>query len=270
MKKLIQYLFVFNVLVASMGVHAANPGEGRWVADEVFRSANIGALTGLLHMNSAYTVRDGELQINVGLTTESAGGTSYAQVPLAITYGLGNNKELGFVTRYTSPSTGAAGMGGAELKFKWRFRRQTEYLPATALAFGLLIPTGPANLNEVSSWGVRFAGLAASEANLADTFYIGMYMDIGLTLIDPGSATSQRYGDASIGLLFPISDDGRLQAMMEFNYIGGRSTAYLGSTNYTAITPAIRYASKSFKMTLGAQIRSNNVTKIIATLGFEF
>ncbi len=270
MKKLLQFLFVSNMLVASLGVHAANPGEGRWVADEVFRSANTGAMTGLLHMNSAYTVRDGELQVNLGLTTESVGGTSYMQAPLAITYGLGGNKELGFVARYISDSVGNAGLGGAELKFKWRFRRQTEYLPALAMSFGLILPTGPAILNEVSSWGVKFSGMAASEASITDTFYIGMYMDIGLTLIDPGSATSQRYGDASVGLLFPISDDNRLQAMMEFNYISGRTTAYLGSTNYTAITPGVRYASESFKMTLGAQLRSNNSAKIIATLGFEF
>lgn len=270
MKKLLQYLFVFNVLVASMGVHAANPGEGRWVAEEVFRSANTGAMTGLLHMNSAYTVRDGELQVNLGLTTESIGGTTYAQAPLAITYGLGDNKELGFVVRYISDSVGNAGMGGAELKLKWRFRKQTEYLPATALSFGLIIPTGPAILNEVSSWGIRINGMAASEASISDTFYIGMYIDIGVTAIDPGSVTGQSYFDASVGFLFPISDDNRLQAMLEFNSISGRSTAYLGSTNYTAITPGIRYASESFKMTLGSEIRSNNSTKIIATLGFEF
>lgn len=270
MKKLAKYLFITNMLVVSLGASAANPGEGKWVADEVFRAANIGAMTGLIRMNSAYTVRDGELQVNVGLATESGGGTNYAQAPLTITYGLSDNKEIGLLARYISPSNGAAGLGGAEVKFKWRFRRQTEYLPATAIMFGIMLPSGPAAINEVSSWGLKVHGLASSEANVTDTFFIGMYMDVGVSAIDPGTATGDLYYEASIGLLFPISDDNRLQAMLEYNTISGRVVPYLGNTNYSAITPGLRYASKSFKSTMGAEIRSNNSFKIIATLGFEF
>lgn len=270
MKKLVSFLFVINVLFVSFIAHAANPGEGKWVAEEVFRSANTGAMTGLVHMNSAYTVRDGEMQFNIGLTSETVAGTTYTQAPLAITYGLSNTTEFGIVARYITTSTGTAGLGGGEMKLKWRFRKQTEYLPATSLSFGLIAPSGPAALNEVSSWGARLNFLAASEASITDTGYIGMYLDIGTTAIDPGSPTAQNYMDASIGLLFPVSDDNRLQAMLEFNSISGRTIAYLGSTNYTAITPGIRYASKSFKMTLGSEVRSTNTTKTTFTLGFEF
>lgn len=270
MKKLVGFLFVINMLFVPLVVQAANPGEGKWVAEEVFRSANTGGMTGLIHMNSAYTVRDGEMQINVGLTTESVGGTRYLQAPIAITYGLSDNKELGLVGRYISASTGTAGLGGAELKLKWRFRKQTEYLPATSLAFGLIIPTGPAALNEVSSWGARLNFLAASEASITETGYIGMYLEIGAVAIDPGSAGADSYVDASIGLLFPISDDNHLQLILELNAISGRGIAYLGSTNYTAVTPGLRYASENFKMTMGAETRSNGSTKIVSTLGFEF
>lgn len=270
MKKLAKFLFIFNALIVSLGAHAANPGEGRWVAEEVFRSANTGAMTGLVHMNSAYTVREGELQVNVGFTSESIGGVSYTQAPLTITYGLSDNKEVGLVARYISSSSGVAGLGGAEIKLKWRFRRQTEYLPATAILIGLMAPTGPAALNEVSSFGLRVHGLASSEANVTDTFYIGMYLDVGVVLLDPGTGTADNYLDISAGLLFPISDDNRLQAMLEYNSVSRRAVAYLGSSNYTSFAPALRYATKSFKTTLGAELRSNGATKITATLGFEF
>lgn len=270
MRKLVGFLILFSMLGVSQGVLAANPGEGKWVADEVFRGANIGAMTGLIHMNSAYTVRDGELQVNVGLTSESVAGVDYQQAPLAITYGLADNKELGLVTRYINPSVGAAGMGGAEMKLKWRFRKQTEYLPATSLAFGLILPTGPAALNEVTSWGARANLIFASEASITDNAYIGMYLDLGATAIDPGAATAQNYFDNSVGLLFPISDDNRLQLMFEYNSISGRTTAYLGSLNYTAFTWGMRYASESFKFTMGAENRDNNSTKVITTIGFEF
>jgi len=270
MRKLAGFLILITMLGASYRAFAANPGEGKWVAEEVFRSANIGGMTGLIHMNSAYTVRDGEMQVNVGLTAESVGGVDYQQAPFAITYGLADNKEFGLVTRYITDSVGNAGIGGAEMKLKWRFRKQTEYLPASSLAFGLIFPTGPAALNEVTSWGARVNLLFASEASITETGYIGMYMDLGATAIDPGAATAQNYFDNSVGLLFPISDDNRLQLMFEYNSITGRAFAYLGSTNYTAITWGIRYASQGFKMTLGAENRDNNSTKVIGTLGFEF
>lgn len=270
MKKWVKFLFLFSMLVASLGAHGANPGEGRWVAEEVFRSANTGGMTGLINMNSAYTVRDGELQFNVGLIVESAGGVAYVQTPVTITYGLSDTKELGLSTRFIRSSNGFTGVGGAEMKLKWRFRRQTEYLPASAFIFGLIAPVGPTELNEVSSWGARFHILAASESSVTESFFIGMYFDLGAALIDPGAATAQNYYDLNIGFLFPISDDNRLQALFEFNSISGRTLTYLGTDNYSGSTVGIRYASESFKMTMGAQSRSNGSVKFTGTIGFEF
>lgn len=270
MRKLVGFLILFNMLGASHGVFAANPGEGKWVAEQVYRSANIGGLTGLIHMDSAYTLRGGEVQINAGFTTETAAGVDYQTIPIALTFGVGDNKEWALVSRYINPSVGTAGMGGAELKYKWRFRKQSEYLPASSLAFGLLLPAGETALNQVTTWGATGSLIFASEANLTDNSYIGMYLDLSATSIDPGEPTAQTYSDNSIGLLFPISNDNRLQLILEYGAINGRTFAYLGSTNYSAFTWGLRYASDTLKMTLGAENRDNNTTKVIATLGFAF
>jgi len=258
------------MLSVPWGAHAANPGEGKWVAENVFRSVNTGGLTGLIHMDSAYTVRGGEVQVTTGFTTESGGGVDYQSIPLALTFGVGDNKEWALVSRYINPSVGTAGMGGAELNYKWRFRKQSEYLPASSLAFGLLLPAGEAALNQVTTYGATGSLIFASEANLTDNTYIGMYLDLSATSIDPGEPTAQTYSDNSIGLLFPISNDNRLQLILEYNVIGGRTFAYLGSTNYSAFTWGLRYASDTLKMSLGAENRDNNTSKVIATVGFEF
>ena len=112
MKKLCGLVILFSMLSVPWGAHAANPGEGKWVAENVFRSVNTGGLTGLIHMDSAYTVRGGEVQVTTGFTTESGGGVDYQSIPLALTFGVGDNKEWALVSRYINPSVGTAGMGG--------------------------------------------------------------------------------------------------------------------------------------------------------------
>lgn len=267
MKKLANFFFTLVLIGYSTFIYASNPGEGRWVADEVFRASNAGGSTGLVNMNSAYTIRDGEMSFNIGVASESVGGVDYTQAPVAITYGISNNTELGLATRYIDDNAGTAGVAGGELKLKWRFRNQTEYWPAGSVALSLLFPSGPAALNEVSSWGARLNALMSSESAISDTLYIGIYLDIGATSIDGGA---DNYLSADIGLLAPISDNKRLQAMLEFNNVSGRANPYLGTADYSAITPGLRYASEAFKLTLGAQSRSTGTTKFSVTLGLEF
>lgn len=267
MKKLANFFFTLAILGYSTAVYSANPGEGRWVADEVFRASNSGGSTGLVHMNSAYTTRDGEMSFNIGAASESVGGTDYLHGSVAITYGLTNATEIGLAARYIDDSTGTSGMGGGELKMKWRFANQTEYWPAASLALGVMFPSGPAALNEVTSWGARINLLMSSEAAISETGYVGIYLDVGATHINE---PADSYVNADIGILVPISDNKRLQLMVEANSISGRTNPYLGTDNYTAVTPGLRYASESFKMTLGVQSRDTGTSKIIGTIGWEF
>ena len=267
MKKMTNFYCALALFALSTSVYAANPGEGKWVADEVFRASNDSASTGLLYMNSAYTIRDGEMSLNTGVSSESVGGTDYTHVPLAITYGVTDSTEFGLVGKYIDASVGNSGMAGGEVKMKWRFHNQTEYLPAASLALGLMFPAGEPALNEVTSWGARLNFLLSSEAVLTDTIYIGMYFDLGATTIDGGN---DNYTNLDFGVLFPISDNKRLQLMVEFNSISGRSGTYLGTGNYTAVTPALRYASEGFKLTFGVQSRDTGTSKATATIGWEF
>jgi hypothetical protein len=272
MKKMANFYCALALFALSTSAYAANPGEGKWVADEVFRASNSSASTGLVHMNSAYTIRDGEMSINLGFAseTDSGSGTDYIHVPLAITYGITDKTEFGLTAKYINASAGPSGMAGGEAKMKWRFRNQSEYLPAMSLAFSLMFPAGDAALNEVNSWGARLNFLMASEAQITDNSYIGMYVDVGATSINDSATGPDDYLNADFGLLFPISDDKRLQLMLEFNSISGRTNTYLGTGDYNAITPGLRYASEGFKLTLGAQSRDVNGTKLIGTIGWEF
>jgi hypothetical protein len=272
MKKMANFYCALALFALSASAYASNPGEGKWVADEVFRATNSSGSTGLLYMNSAYTIRDGEMSINTGVSSESVGGTDYTQVPLAIAYGVTERTEFGLVGKYIDSSAGASGMAGGEVKMKWRFSNQTEYLPASALALSVLFPAGDASLNEVANWGARLNLLFASEAQLSDTLYIGMYLDLGATTINdsPAGPGGDSYTNLDLGLLFPISDDKRLQFLVEFNSVGGRTYQYLGTDNFTAITPALRYASEGFKLTFGVQSRDSGSSKATANIGWEF
>jgi len=272
MKKMANFYCALALFALSTSALAANPGEGKWVADEVFRASNSSGSTGLVKMNSAYTIRDGEMSINLGAASESVGGTDYLHAPVAITYGVTDRTEFGLTAKYISASgaLNTSGMAGGEAKMKWRFRSQSEYIPAMSLAFALMFPAGDAALNEVSSWGARMNLLMASEAQITDTSYIGMYLDIGATSINDSATGPDDYLNADLGLLFPVSDDKRLQLMLEFNSISGRTNTYLGTGNYSAITPGLRYASEGFKLTLGVESRDTNTSKVSATIGWEF
>ena len=266
MRKMTNFYCALALFALSTSVYAANPGEGKWVADEIFRAANSTGSTGLINMDSAYTIRDGDVSFNVGVASESVGGTDYFHIPVSFVYGLSNRTEVGLATNYINASVGESGFAGAELKIKWRFRNQTEYFPAMAVGVGLMFPAGPATLNEVTDWGAKLNLLMSSEAAISDTTFIGMYVDIGgVSLFG-----SDNYYTADAGLLVPISDDQKLQGILEFNSVTRRANPYLGTGDYTAITPGLRYASESFKLTFGAEARSTSTNKLMLNIGWEF
>jgi len=270
MKKLVSFLFIINWLLVPLATHAANPGEGKWVAEEVYRGANYTGMTGLVRMNSAYTLRDGEIAFHTGAVTESISGIDYTIIPVNIVYGLSDNVEVGLSAKYFSTNT-VSGKGDTDLKFKWRFRNQSEYLPATSLMLGFVFPTADTGLAEVTTWGAKLNFLASSEAQISDDSYIGMYIDLGTANLDPGSATSTSYTDASLGFLFPISDNNQLQAIIELNALSG-TVPLLGSISASGATYGLRYASESYKMNLGVETRTSAGTsssRFIFTIGAE-
>lgn len=275
MKKLVGFLFLFSMLGASLGVHAANPGEGKWVAEQIYRGVNSNGMTGLIHMNSAYTVQNGEMAFTVGRTTFDVLGIQFSTTPASITYGLSNSSELGLFFNpvdSSAPQTLISGAADADIKFKWRFRNQSEYMPAMSIMVGATKATATILGVEESMLGLKIHLLAASEASITDTFSIGMYIDVGSTSYRYESGTDPTYSETNFGLLFPISDNNKTQLIFEINTLNG-TIPTVGSVNLTATTYGFRYASTGLKITLGVQSISDGTgttNRSIGTLGYHF
>jgi hypothetical protein len=269
-KRLAGIVSLLVLLGGALPAYGSNPGEGRWVAEQVFRGTNARGMTGLIVTNSAYTTRRGNLVLGLGGVTDTTAGVSSTTVPLTATYGWSDSVEFGVAASYVSTAA-ATGLGDTEINWKWRFRNQGEYLPAMGLALGLIAPTGAAGLKTVQNWGAKLNLMASSESALTETFYIGMYLDGEVGQLDPGAAAAESYTALNAGVLFPISDDNRLQLLAESNSVAGRAAA---ANNYTAITAGLRYASDGFKFTLGGQSlsRSDSTTssRMYVNVGVEF
>ncbi len=264
-------LIVFLALGSTAtAVSAASLGEGRWVADGVYRSTNYRGLTGLFITDSAYTIGRNTLVLGVGGETEKVSGTTINTVPVTITYGVSDDIEFALAGKYISSSLVGNGMGDTELAWKWRFRKQGEYLPALAMALAVIAP-GATGLSEVSKYGARFNILASSEAALTDTTYIGLYLDVEADSLDPSTSTQDNYYSGNFGILLPISDDSRLQAVAEYNVVGKRAQPV---DNYNAVTAGLRYSADVLQYSLAAQSLSrldgSTTTRLMFNLVAQF
>jgi hypothetical protein len=263
------------ILILALGTAAGTAGaaslsEGRWVADGVYRGLNFRGLTGLFITDSAYTIGRNNFAISAGYAAETVAGNSINAVPVSITYGYGDAAEFA-ISGSAITSTAANGLGDSSLSWKWRFRRQGEYLPAMAMGVAVIAPGTSAALSTVSSYGVRVNGMASSEAALTDTGYIGLYVDVQLDAVDPGSSTSDYYYSANAGGELPLSDDNRLQLIGEINYTTSHTAAV---DNYTGYTGGLRYTSNFLQYSLAGSLRSrgdgSNTTQAIFNLTIPF
>lgn len=269
-KRLAGTVSLLVLLGGTLPAHAANPGEGKWVAEQVYRGTNLRGMTGLIVTNSAYTTRRGNLIMGIGGVTSSTGGVSATIVPVTATYGWSDSAEIGVAGSYFTGGA-VSGLGDTEINWKWRFKTQGEYLPAMGLALGLIAPTGATGLKTVQNWGAKLNLMASSESALTETFYIGMYLDGEAVQLDPGAATAESYTAINAGVLFPISDNNRLQLLAESNSVAGRT---LAAANFTGLTTGLRYATEAFKFTLGGQAMSwgdgTSSSRMYVNIGMEF
>ncbi|MEJ2107730.1 MAG: hypothetical protein P8X48_10465 [Acidiferrobacteraceae bacterium] len=251
-KKTAGLILILALGTAAGTANAASLSEGRWVADGVYRGLNFRGLTGLFITDSAYTIGKNNFAISGGYASESVAGNTINAVPVSITYGYGAAAEIS-ISGSAINSTAASGIGDSSLSWKWRFRRQSEYLPAMAMGAAVIAPGTNAAISTVSTYGVRLNGMASSEAALTETGYIGLYVDVQLDAIDPGSSSSDYYYSANAGGELPLSDDKRLQLIGEVNY----TTSHAASVdNYTGYTGGLRYTSRIFQYSLAGSLRS--------------
>lgn len=255
------------------------------------RPPNIQGQTGLLVTNSAFTQKPGNLAAGISLMAEYSGNPDYSilQLPVTLTYGLTDDIELGIKakalqTENVNSTTTERGLGDSEIAVKWRFIDQSETFPAVAVGIVGMLPTGDEDkgLNEVVNWGVKVSALASSEAPLLEDYYLGLYVEAQAVFIDElvkGSKTpgAERYGYINLGMLFPVALDGHLQAIIEYNQLLYKNNwRVLYERNFNALTPALRYVTDRFSMSVGAQAINkdakgwDNTIRFIGTLSYTF
>ena len=269
-KRLPALLVVLTWFACSGQIYAANPGEGRYAAEEIRRGTNLSGLTGLFITNSAYTVRDEEMVLAGTAVASSASGTNIINGTFTVTYGLANSFEIGLATGVNVNLAGGSGMSDTELSAKWRFRSQSEYLPAMGFSTSLILPTGSGGFGVVDIGGLTVRGLASSESQLSDTIFIGLYVDVGISVLDTTAGLDGHY-ELNLGGLMPISDDNHLQLIGELNYVTGKAVA---ANNYTAATFGARYNRNALRLGAAVQAQrtqaATSVTRAFGSMSLSF
>jgi len=222
----------------------AEPAAG-WVAEGVERGINSSGLTGLFLTNSAYTVGKGRFTL-----TGNSVSSSIVVTPISLTIGLSDTVEIaGTGKLFQSGST--TGSGDSDVYIKWRFKTQGEFSPAMALVAGVTLPSASnAIAQETSNMNTKLMLLASAEARLTETMAIGLYMD--LQGIRTDWATTHYV--ANVGMMIPISDNDRLQFITEASVVSGLAAPVLTVSDGSSVIVGLRYASRSFKLSGGAEM----------------
>jgi hypothetical protein len=229
----------------------------------VYRAPSASGLTGLLVMNTADTMGPGLTLAATG-SDQNAFGTieNVRTATAALIAGFSENVELSVKAKALSvqPTGGTAerGMGDSEAMLKWIFHNQNENLPRMAIGLGGIFPTGDSKkgLTELEHWGLRAMLMASAEVPAFDDSFIGLYAEVQGVAIDKFGGTTaytDQYMVLNFGLAFPISDDNHLQFIIERSQVRKKDTGFIMDTNYTAITPGLRWASDHFSLSAGVQ-----------------
>lgn len=256
------------------------------------RPRNARGLTGLMIMDSAFTIPRGRFGVNASVVYEKSTtpGYSVLDVPITATYGVTDCIELGVKAHYldfstTTPSLSKKGPGDTEISVKWRWNTQGSLFPEFAVGAAGILPTGSESkdLNEVTHWGMKVLAMASSEIRTSGTSFVGLYAEAQAVFIDKFSGgrktpTADKYGVLNAGVLLPISPGNRLQGMLEWNKVLYKDTVAgsVPAVNETGITPGLRYVGDRAHITLGAQFLSkdrngfDNTIRWIATCGYTF
>jgi hypothetical protein len=281
------------------GVYSLMRGS-KTAADEMVvinRPPNVQGLTGLLVTNSAFTQPSGTFALGISIMTEDSKTPDYRvmQMPLTLTFGISRVIEIGLkgkalATENVLGSGRERGVGDSEILVKWRFIDQTETFPAVALGIGGMLPTGNEDkgLDEVVHWGAKVLALASSESRILDDSFLGLYLEAQAVFIDElvkGSSTpgAERYGTINVGMLFPLSSEGSLQAVVEYNQLLYKSNWHpilkgptLNERNFNAFTPALRFVTERLNISIGAQLINkeqagyDNTVRYIGTVSYTF
>lgn len=302
-------ILAMSVGLSSVSTDASAADSSKVASTELDRVTNIQGTTGLFVMNSAYTLRAGELRatgmvtydnVNALFTYDSSTGIATNQgealilyTPLTVTLGLTDHIEVGvlaktYTVEYESPVTASdeAGAGDAEATIKWNFATQSSNMPALAGLISVIGRTGDEDkpFREVQEFGFKLGIMASSEMVIGDDTPVGFHLEAQAVSIDPNDDTSpkqEKYSYTNAGIVVPISDDNLLVAIAEVSTIGNANSSFAGYTqgkvsDLTASTIGVRYTWKYINAGLAATSVDSSVDGVethrraMATVGIGF
>jgi hypothetical protein len=297
MKTLIAGVFGFLLLLITGYQAFALTGysEQEYAASDdpsivVNRPVNVQGLTGLIITNSAYTQRKGSMVIGLSAIAENSAKPDFSMMQgiATVTGGVSDRIELGVKTKVietdtSSSDTRKTGTGDTDLLFKWRISSAGETLPAMALGLAYTLPTGESSkgLSEVKREGIRLMVIGSSEKEMPGDYVFGLYFEGQIVFIDQirrpaTSLYADTYGVINAGVLIPLIDDRRLQAIVEYNQVVKKDKVTLYDQNLVAVMPGLRYVTPNLNISLGVQFLrrdqtgAENDNRYVGTLSYTF
>jgi hypothetical protein len=256
----------------------------------VNRPVNVQGLTGLIITNSAYTQRKGSMVIGLSALAEKSSKPDFSMLQgiATVTGGVTDRIEFGAKTKVIATNSGGSdtrktGVGDTDLLCKWRISSAGENLPAMALGLAYTLPTAESSkgLNEVKREGIRLMVIGSSEKEMPGDFAFGVYFEGNIVFIDKlrrpsTSLYADTYGVINAGVLFPLLENRRLQAIVEYNQVVKKKTVTLYDENLVAVMPGLRYVTPSLNISLGVQFLrrdqtgAENSNRYVGTLSYAF
>jgi hypothetical protein len=254
------------------------------------RPVNVQGLTGLIMTNSAYTQRKGSMVIGLSAFGENSSNPDFSllQGIATVTGGVTDRIEVGAKTKVIATNTGSSatrktGAGDTDILCKFRISSAGENLPAMALGLAYTLPTAETSkgFSEVKREGIRLMVIGTSEREMPGDYVFGVYFEGQIVFIDklrrPSSSIyADTYGVINAGVLFPFSENRRLQAIVEYNQVIDKNTVTLYDKNIVAVMPGLRYVTPSLNISFGVQfIRrdqtgAENGNRYVGTLSYAF
>jgi len=254
------------------------------------RPANIQGLTGLIFTNSAYTQPKGRIVVGLASIGENSGDPNFsiAQGFATITAGITDRIEIGIrgqaiATNLGSSQTRETGLGDTDVLVKWRISSEYDPWPAIALGIAYTFPTGDSakGYNDVEDYGLRFMVIGTAEKEMPGDYFIGVYFEGQVVYKDKipwtdGKSYSEKYGVVNAGLLFPLTESRKLQAMFEYTTVVKKNIPTVNAMNSTGLMPGLRYVTEHANISVGVQFYHrdeagfNDTLRYVGTLSYAF